>query len=238
MFFTWNGSKETLRAHLQAITAQHPHVHLQILIGSNVRFLNAYIENQNGQLYTRVFHDPAMQGYTLPYVSGHAKWNHSDWLRSALIRAVCCSSSVDDFQQERIYLELTFLTSGYSLLFVESHAQHFFGYFHAEAMRYSSDRTAYTSFRRQIFDFLDQQRQRCLQLQKLDDQSRLIRFDYLYEFGPRCQFNERFHQLWSSHFSRHPALSNEQSKIILTTKHRHSLNALLTQRKSFCWIKQ
>ena len=57
MFFTWNGSKETLRAHLQAITTQHPHVYLQILIGSNVRFLNAYIENQNGQLHTRVFHD-------------------------------------------------------------------------------------------------------------------------------------------------------------------------------------
>lgn len=66
MFFTWNGSKETLRAHLQAITTQHPHVHLQILIGSSVRFLNAYIENQNGQLYTRVFHDPSVQGYTLP----------------------------------------------------------------------------------------------------------------------------------------------------------------------------
>ena len=238
IFFTWNNAKETLRAHLLAIATKHPNVHMQILIGPSVRFLDVYIENQNGQLVTRVYHHPTIQGYTLPYVSGHSKASHGDWLRSALIQAVYCCSSVDDFQQERIHLELTFLTNGYSLLFVENHVHHFFSYFHADAMRYSTDRVSYATFRRQIFSFLEQQRQRSVELQNLDDRGRLLRFEYLYDFGPRSQFNERFHELWSKYLTRHPTLSKGPTKIILTTKHRHSLNALLTQPKSFCWVQK
>ncbi|CAF4142130.1 unnamed protein product, partial [Rotaria sordida] len=65
---------------------------------------------------------------------GHSKLAHSDWFLSALIRAVCYCSSVEDFNQERIYLELTSLTNGYSLLFVEAHVQYFCDYFHTHAM--------------------------------------------------------------------------------------------------------
>ena len=82
-----------------------------------MQFLNAYIENQNGQLYSRVYHDPSSQSYMLPYVTGHSKLKHSDWLRSALLRAIYYCSSVVDFQQERIYIEISYLANGYSLLF-------------------------------------------------------------------------------------------------------------------------
>ncbi|CAF4667764.1 unnamed protein product, partial [Rotaria magnacalcarata] len=84
-------------------------------------FLNAFVQNQNGDLFSRIHRHPLIQGYSLPYEVGHAKLVHSDWLRSALIRAVCYCSSVEDFNLERIYLELTCLTNGYSLRFVETH---------------------------------------------------------------------------------------------------------------------
>lgn len=217
---------------MQTVAKTYPDIHLQTFVGPTVHFLNAYVANRNGQLYTRVYHDPISQGYTLPYVIGHSKLNHSDWLRSALVRAVAYCSSVEDFQQERIYLQLTCLVNGYSLLFVESHIQHFFYYFTADNMRYYLDQTMFDKFRRRLFDFIDVQHELSNKNQRLDNNGSLIRLHYLYEIGPRCQFNQKFHNLWRKHFGNHPELSKENSLIVLTTKHLHSLNALLAQYKS------
>ncbi|CAF4673141.1 unnamed protein product, partial [Rotaria socialis] len=140
IFFTWNnGNEEQLGSFLQTIRDKSPNVQFQKLIGSCVPFLNAFVQNQNGDLFSRIHRHPLIQGYSLPYEVGHAKLVHSDWLRSALIRAVCYCSSVEDFNLERIYLELTCLTNGYSLRFVETHVQHFFNFFHLHPMRYSRD---------------------------------------------------------------------------------------------------
>ena len=69
------------------------------------------------------------QPYTLPYVVGHSKVNHSDWIRTALVQAICYCSAVEDFNRERIYIELTCLTNGYSTRFVDSRISHFYDYF-------------------------------------------------------------------------------------------------------------
>ncbi|CAF1388486.1 unnamed protein product, partial [Rotaria magnacalcarata] len=47
--------------------------------------------------------------------------------------------------------------------------------------------------------------------QQIDDNGHLIRLNYLYEQGPRCQFNQEFYQLWSSYFKNHSTLSEEKS---------------------------
>lgn len=201
-----------------------PQVQFQRLIGSSISYLNAYIENRHGQLYSQVNHNSTIERYTLPYVMGHSRLGYSDWLRSALIRAVCFCSLVDDFHQERIYLELVCLINGYSLPFVESHVQHFFNYFHAVNQRYSMDQSIYDKFRQQWLNYMEMQH-------KHSDhhQGHLIHLNYFYEYGPRCRFNQEFHHLWSQYFNNHPLLSNENCKILLTTKHFRSLNVLLTQ---------
>ncbi len=167
---------------------------------------------------------------------GHSKVNHSDWIRSALLRAVCYCPLIEDFNQEGIYIELTCLANGYSYQFVESRIVHFYDFFQARTLRYSMNQTMYEKFRWQWFDFIDMQRPLSSKLQKFYDTNHLIRFNYFYEFGSRCQFHEEFHQLWMKYFGTHPALCKEKMVMILTSKHRHSLNALLTQQKSFCWL--
>ena len=96
--------------------------------------MNAYIENRQGHLCTRVHHDPTIQRYTLSYVTGHSKLAYRDWLQSSLMRAVCLCSSADDFMKERVYLEIIFLVNGYSLMFVETCVQYFFNFFHVPHM--------------------------------------------------------------------------------------------------------
>ncbi|CAF1279138.1 unnamed protein product [Rotaria sordida] len=233
IFFTWNKSSALeLETFLENIREQHQNVRFQKVIGTNVECFNAYIQNRQGQLYTRLHYDSNMPRYTLPYVMGHSKSAHSDWLRTALIRAVCYCISIDEFQHERIALELTYLINGYSLLFVETHVKHFFNYFHAETVRYSRNQNGYDTFRQQWFQFVEQRYELIEQLEKFNNDGRLIQFNYIYDFGPRCRFNREFYKLWIHYFEKHPILSEENSKVILTTKHFHSLNTLLAVDKS------
>ncbi|CAF5172510.1 unnamed protein product, partial [Rotaria magnacalcarata] len=52
VFFTWNnGNEEELGSFLQTIRDKNPNVQFQKLIGTNVPFLNAFVENQNGELF-------------------------------------------------------------------------------------------------------------------------------------------------------------------------------------------
>ncbi|CAF5222102.1 unnamed protein product, partial [Rotaria magnacalcarata] len=170
IFFTWNnGNEEELGSFLQTIRDKNPNVQFQKLIGTNVPFLNAFVENQNDNLFSRIYRHPFIQGYSLPYEVGNTKLVHSDWLRSVLIRAVCYYSSVEDFNLERIYLELTCLTNGYSLRFVETHVQHFFNFFHLHSMRYSRDQIMYNKFRHNWFNYIKIQHELSDQLQQFDD---------------------------------------------------------------------
>ena len=240
IFFTWNKSNAfELEKFLQdEIRAKEVNVRFEMTIGSCIPYLNAYVENRQGQFYSRVYHDPNIPSYTLPYVNDHSKLAYSEWFRTALIRTICFCPLVDDFHQERIYLELTCLINGLSLIFVETHVQHFFNYFHAANMRYSMNQGSYEKLRRQWFDHMHVQYELTDQLQKFDNENHVIHLNYLYELGPRCRFNQEFQQLWAFYFKNHPTLSKDKLKILLTPKHFHTLNTLLTKEVAHQYSKQ
>lgn len=219
-----------MRSLLQSLKQRYPNVLFQYTIGASVRFLDAYVENRQGQLYTRVFRDPNARPYTLPYVVGHPKCQHSEWFRWALNRAICYCSSVDDFQQERLYLEMTCLVNGYSLLFVETQVDHFFRYFHGSDLRYVVDQQKYHSFRQQWFDLMQSCYTRSLRLKDRLDEGQVIRLHYLYELGPRCHFNRQFEEIWCKYFDKHVTLSKNKVSMVLRTKHLYSLNSLLSNQ--------
>lgn len=231
IFFTWSKSSSSeLFAFVQKIREDVETVRFDIFNGRTVPFLNVSIENRHGNLYTRVLHEPELQRYHLPYVNGHSKLAHSEWLRSALIRAVCCSTFVREFHEERIYLEVTFLANGYSLQFVETHIQHFFNYFHTPNMRYTLDEALFNKFRHQWYDYMLLQCEQTEELNKLYDCGQVFQLNYFYEYGPRCQFNKKFHELWSHYFSKHPNLSCDRLKLQIKPKHYQTLNTLLCSK--------
>ncbi|CAF4615570.1 unnamed protein product, partial [Rotaria socialis] len=68
IFLTWsNGNEEQLGSFLQTIRDKSPNVQFQKLIASSVPFLNAFVQNQNGDLFSRIHRHPLIQGYSLPY---------------------------------------------------------------------------------------------------------------------------------------------------------------------------
>ena len=204
---------KNFRIYCNKIQEYDTNVYQKIAIHSTIQYMNAHLENRSGHVYSCVDHQPIyLQQYTLPYAVHHPIEEHSNWLRFALLRAVCYCTSVVDFVQERIYLELTCLANGYSLYFVERRVDHFFRYFNANAMRYCQDQTLYERFRTQVFTFVEQQHLMLEKTQRFDDERKLFHFHYLYEYGPRSKFDEAFHRLWMQYFKQHRLIFTREIK--------------------------
>ena len=124
---------------MKVLDQQCADIRIAASIGSVANFLNVHLKNIQGRLLTRVYHDPNVPPFVLPYAVGHARLMHSNWFRAALVRAVRFCSTVEDFNQERIHTELTFLANAfrspsYNLAFSRSTI------FHPFRCRSSSDR--------------------------------------------------------------------------------------------------
>ena len=230
-FFTWNGSANELRRAIESVGSQTPNVHIHAATGVEVHFLGAHVGNKEGSLYTRVYHDSNHQKYALPYVIGHSTVAHSHWLRSALMRAVRYCTSVEDFNRERIYLEVTCLTNGYSLAFVEKQVQQFFTRFDVASLRVIPDPHMYRQLRRRLFNFISEQQRAAEKNEELETNDRIARLSYRYEYGSKHLFDTKLREILSKHLDTPDQPTKNKIKIILATKHRYSMNALLSGQK-------
>ncbi|CAF2924522.1 unnamed protein product [Rotaria sp. Silwood2] len=88
IILTWNSDMEELQSIVKQIHIPDTSIEIQLTMASKVQFLDAYIENKEGLLYSRVDHHHGAQPYTLPYAIANSKAAHSHWLRSSRIRAV------------------------------------------------------------------------------------------------------------------------------------------------------
>lgn len=193
-----------------------------------------HLENRSGQLYTRVYHPTKRALRALPYVVGHAKHKYRHWFRSALVRAVQFSTNYQDFDQERIYLEMSCLLSGYSIDFIENELKKFYHSFDIDTFRLNMNGTVYEKLRRRLIDFIDVQHRNATKDKELEDQDRLIRLYYLYDYGPYRLFKEKFTEIWDKYIKTHPKLKPNNIKIILNAKHIFSLHTLLAEQKPSC----
>lgn len=234
LFFTWNRSKESLERLLEQLRLQYANIEFEYRIDTTIIYDDTVeIENRQGQLYTRINHDSFLQSHTLPHVIEHMKRQHADILRSKLDRAICYCSKVEDFQRERLHIETTYLANGYSLNFVDRHVQHFFDYFQCKNMRYSIEPNAYHSFRSRWFDVMKKNQTLIRQFHQMDIDELVLRFDYQYELGPRCEFEEFFSRTWYDCFKEHQQLSKDNIIIRLNSRQMNSLNSLVARYRSF-----
>ncbi len=119
IIMTWNPPIEKLQPLFHELNQKDSNIRIITTIGYSVDFLGIHIENRKGRLYTRVYHDQSLPRFVLPYVINHPRLFYRKWYRWALNRAICYSTSINDFDRERLYIELTLLTHGYSLDFIK-----------------------------------------------------------------------------------------------------------------------
>ena len=230
-FLTWNESIDQLQKIFDELQQSlDSNLEMTTFIGSHAHFLNAFIENKNGRLHTCVYRDSTCQPFLLPYVSGHPRLSHRQWFQFSLIRAGQYCGTSDDFQDERLYIELTFLANGYSLDFVEYNLRQFFSRLNPKQYeQMNSNSFKYMSFRHELFRGVDQGKQALDEEQQLQKNHQLISLHYLFDWGARCQFNEKFYQLWSTILDQDSTFKKYGLKIKLHTKHCYSSNTLLAR---------
>ena len=231
IFFTWNKTSDELHAILDTIRHQTKNVQLDVAVGTTAHFLSAYIENQQGKLYSRVYQDPTTQKCTLPYVLDHASAAHSHWLRSALVRAARYCTSVNDFDRERLFLEITCLSNGYPIEFVAKRMDHFFKQFDASSLRLVLNQQAYEKLRRRLFSFINEQQHLSDVNHELEKQHLLVRLSYPYQFAPQHTFNEKCRDILRDALKASMKSPASKLSILFTNKNQHSLNAWLSGQK-------
>jgi hypothetical protein len=227
---TWNAPVTKLRSLLDELDQKHSDIRITTTIGFSVHFLGAYIENRRRHLVTHVHHEPTVQPYVLPYVIGHPRLIYRQWFQWALTRAVLYCTSAEDFDAERIYIELTLLANGHSLDFVKSGIQKFFAKSFAVTLESGPDHHVYRSLRLRMIRSIEDEKKEHKQQQLLESNNRLIHLHYLYDWGPRCLFNEQFKKLWYASLKDDPEFKKHKLEMDISTIHCYSSNALLAQQ--------
>ncbi|CAF5172426.1 unnamed protein product, partial [Rotaria magnacalcarata] len=233
-FLTWNRSLNELQTLFDELEQTLPeNIEIVSFIDKQTHFLNCYIENINGRLYTRVYRDTTTtQSFLLPYFSDHPRLRYRQWYRFMMIRAVKYCDELEDFQDERRYIETTFLANGYSLDFIEYLWQQLLLHFNFSPKQFKLvDQYTYSTFRNDIYrrmkSYSEENQQRQDEEYTLIKNNKLIRLYYLFDWGSRCEFNRKFHQLWSNLLNEDPVFKEYGLKIILTSKHCYLSNTLL-----------
>ena len=225
---TWQPPIEKLQPLLDELNQKHADIQIITTIGKNVHFLNAYIENKKGELYSRVYHKPTSQPFVLPYVIDHPRLFYRKWMQWALTRAVRYCTAIEDFNQERLSIELTLLANGYSFDFIKMGITKFFTKSSMSNFLNRFNDSAYKSLRKQLFTSLEIEKQHRKQQQIWKSNNQIIHLHYLYDWGPRCQFNTRFKTLWSDLIKNDSNLNKIDLKLKLSCIHCYTLNTLLT----------
>ena len=90
----------------------HPNIKLTRQIGKSVPFLDVSVSNNDGLLSTSVYHKPAAEPYTIPFLSDHPRHVFQNIVDGALFRALRYSSTLQAFEEERRYTRLLLLYNG------------------------------------------------------------------------------------------------------------------------------
>ncbi|CAF2764318.1 unnamed protein product [Rotaria sp. Silwood2] len=150
------------------MTMKNKFIQVQFEIGTQVDYLDATIQLVNNDddprvllLETRVHHETKAEPYALPYVYDYTSYmEFSKLIRVALIRAALCCSDIDQFQQERQYIELSFTMNQFHTRYIHKHVAAFFMEFNVETFDAGTeDPMMYNQLRANVIDY-DQKRQR------------------------------------------------------------------------------
>ena len=246
MFMTTN-SLDEINTLLNRMERSDENIQINRSLGSTVEFLGVRVSNNQGQLETSVFHRPEVQPYIVPFSSDHPRHIHRNIIRSALFRAVRLCSKVEDFDHERLNIELKLLLNGYPPRFIAYHIRQFFQQSNALSLMDQLDTDIYRELhqkllyqltrrerqqRRQEFIFEQEQRssERNQSSTQLDGNRKNIRVHFHYESGPMLNFKSQLRRLWKKYYIYDGSPINNV-KLTIATQINKSLSQLFIKNK-------
>ena len=162
-------------------------------IGPAVNFLDLYIENLDGQLFTKVYHKPSYEPYYLPFYSVHPLHMKMNIPYEMLLRAIRYSSTFQAYLNERESLRMAFLLNQYPGRFIDVQFNRVWKKFNINQVINAYN---YNDLRQQIINYPEKEKT------PTDyDKHLFIHFTYC---SSMKRFPSRFHALWNKYFGESP----------------------------------
>ncbi|CAF5036569.1 unnamed protein product [Rotaria sp. Silwood1] len=109
IFMTTNLSKEDILKELDETIKTDSNVTISTTISQSLEYLDVTIENNNGHLKISIYHKSASKPYILPYESDQTRHIHANIICTALVQAARSCSNMEDFDMERLSMEMILL---------------------------------------------------------------------------------------------------------------------------------
>lgn len=238
---TTNETTEEINRGLEIAQNKDINIEIETNMSSSVNYLDVTITNENGQLRTKVYHKPTAEPYYLPYTSDHPHRYHRNIPYSALLRAARLCSHVEDFNQERLRIEVSLLLSDYPPKMITNEFLRFFQVHNAEQLLKHLDQQVYHRLHQRVLcqtASKSKKPERTLEElvkhpsvleKKIYDRSvKYIR--YPFESGPKSQFHRAFMSWWQKYYQK-PGSPVNNVKVRLIPKTNVSLENFLIRKK-------
>ena len=234
VFMTSNLPLDQINALLDEANSKDENIQITRSMGQKIEFLDVSVENNHGRLKTNVYRKQAAEPYIVPFLSDHPRHIHRSTIKGAVYRAIRLCSEVDDFNQERLDIELMLLLNGYPPKFVTYHLKQFLQHNNCLSLLEQADNGVYKDLHQRLLD-RPTRRERKLEEEIYPQEQQKwnkkeIRTYFTFESGPILRLKRELHGLWKK-FYLYPGSPMKDVNLKISTRSNRSLNHLLIKKK-------
>ena len=231
VFMTTNLPLNQIYTLLDQANNKDPNISITLSVAARLDYLDVNVNNKQGQLQTTVFHKSAAEPYVVPFRSDHPRHVHRNIIRGALYRAVRVCSNVNDFNVERLNIEMTLLLNGYPPKYIAYHFKQFFTQNNAISLLTELDNDLYMKLHHElIHQITGREKKEHQQQQQLALNKREIRIPITFENGPLLYFKRDIKRLWKQFYVYQSSPMNNVT-LKIETRTNKSLIQLLSPTK-------
>ncbi|CAF1391920.1 unnamed protein product [Rotaria sordida] len=168
-------------------------IKLSANISSQADFLDLHMENQDGKLFTSVYHKPSYEPYCLPFNSIHPLHMKKNIPFTMLLRAIRYCSTLEAYLEERGKLRMALLLNKYPGHFIDQQFNAVLRKFNIEEILTKNN---YDCIRQKVINI------RFKEKVPVDYSTKMfVHFTYCSNMRT---FPQKFHALWNKYFGESP----------------------------------
>ena len=250
IFMTTNQTNDEIIETLKQANTKDTNIKINYIVNTSVYFLDVSVMNENGQLRTTIYHKPAAEPYILPYTSAHPHHIHRNIPYAALLRAARICSHVDDFNAERIRIDVSLLLNSYPPNFISKQFHRFFQLNHAMSVANQWDIQVYQRLHQTLLH-QPTRREKQLSIMMQDPilsptvlqpkiwNHQLMYPHYRFDSEQSSDFPREFYKWWKSYYTASPILPAHNVQIRLVADTNRTLESFFIHKKPSrdIWIK-
>ena len=240
-FMTTNQTIDEFNIELEKAKKKDVNIEINSIISTSVNFLDVTIANEDGHLRTSVFHKPTAEPYILPYTSDHPRHIHRNIPYAALLRAARLCSHVDDFNSERLRIDMSLLLNNYPPNYINKQFNRFFTQNDAVPVLEKLDPEVYQRLHSRLL-IQPTRREKILQQMMRDPvkfpevlqpkiwNQKILCPRYLFDSGLTITFRKEFKQWWKKYYGCEGSPVNDV-KIRLSARTNRTLEHCFIHKK-------